>query len=47
MTTSKQIESTANVARGNLLRSMMPGCKVRSENTQTFTDYPDRHAERT
>ena len=45
MTTSKQIEPTANVALGSLLRSMMPGCIVRSENTQTFSDYPGRHAD--
>ena len=45
MTTSKQMEPTANVALGNLLRSMMPGCTVRSENTQTFSDYPGRHAD--
>ena len=24
---------------------MMPGCEVRSENTQTFPDYPGRHAD--
>ena len=23
----------------------MPGCEVRSENTQTFTDHPGRHAD--
>ena len=45
MTTSKQMEPTANVALGNLLRSMMPGCTVRSENTQTFSDHPGRHAD--
>ena len=45
MTTSKQTEPSINNALGNLLRSMMPGCTVRSENTQTFSDYPGRHAD--
>ena len=45
MTTSRQIEPSVNIALGNLLRGMMPGCTVRSENTQTFSDYPGRHAD--
>ena len=45
MTTSKQMEPNVNIALGNLLRAMMPTCTVRSENTQTFPDYPGRHAD--
>ena len=41
----RQTEPNANNALGNLLRGMMPGCEVRSENTQTFPDYPGRHAD--
>ena len=41
----RQTEPNANNALGDLLRSMMPGCEVRSENTQTFTDHPGRHAD--
>ena len=40
-----QTEPNANNVLGNLLRGMMPGCEVRSENTQTFSDYPGRHAD--
>ena len=41
----RQTERNANNALGDLLRSMMPGCEVRSENTQTFLDHPGRHAD--
>ncbi len=41
----RQTEPNANNALGDLLRGMMPGCEVRSENTQTFPDYPGRHAD--
>ncbi len=41
----RQTEPNANNVLGDLLRSMMPGCEVRSENTQTFTDHPGRHAD--
>ena len=41
----RQTEPNANNALGELLRWMMPGCEVRSENTQTFPDYPGRHAD--
>ena len=41
----RQTEPNANNALGDLLRGMMPGCEVRSENTQTFSNYPGRHAD--
>ena len=41
----RQTEPNANNALGDLLRSMMLGCEVRSENTQTFRDHPGRHAD--
>ena len=41
----RQTEPNANNALGELLRGMMLGCEVRSENTQTFPDYPGRHAD--
>ena len=41
----RQTEPNANNALGDLLRGMMPCCEVRSENTQTFPDYPGRHAD--
>ena len=41
----RQTEPNADNALGDLLRSMMPGCEVRSENTQTFLDHPGRHAD--
>ena len=41
----RQTEPNANNALGELLRGMMPGCEVRSENTQTFPDHPGRHAD--
>ena len=41
----RQTEPNANNALGNLLRGMMPGCAVLSENTQTFPDYPGRHSD--
>ena len=45
MTTPKQMEPNVNNALGNLLKAMMPTCKVLSENTQTFLDHPGRHAD--
>ena len=41
----RQTEPNANNALGDMLRGMMPGCDVRSENTQTFIDHPGRHAD--
>ena len=41
----RQTEPNANNALGDLLRSMMPRCQVRSENTQTFSGHPGRHAD--
>ena len=41
----RQTEPNANNALGDMLRGMMPGCEVRSENTQTFIDHPGRHAD--
>ena len=41
----RQTEPNANNTLGDLLRSMMPGCEVRSENTQTFPDHSGRHAD--
>ena len=41
----RQTEPNANNALGDLLRSMLPGCQVRSENTQTFPNHPGRHAD--
>ena len=41
----RQTEPNANNALADLLRGMMPGCEVRSENTQTFPDHPGRHAD--
>ena len=40
-----QTEPNANNALADLLRGMMPGCEVRSENTQAFPDHPGRHAD--
>ena len=40
-----QTEPNANNALGDLLRSMLPGCQVRSENTQTFPNHLGRHAD--
>ena len=40
-----QTEPNANNALADLLRGMMPGCEIRSENTQTFPDHPGRHAD--
>ena len=45
MTTPKQMEPNVNIALGNLLKAMMPTCKVLSENTQTFPDHLGRHAD--
>ena len=41
----RQTEPNANNVLGDLLRGMMPGCDIRSENTQTFPDHPGRHAD--
>ena len=41
----RQTEPNANNALGDLLRGMMPGCEIRSENTQTFVDHAGRHAD--
>ena len=41
----QQTEPNANNALGDLLRSMMPGSRVFSENTQTFPAHPGRHAD--
>ena len=41
----RQTEPNANNALGDILRGMMPGFEVRSENTQTFIDHPGRHAD--
>ena len=40
-----QTEPTANNALGDLLRAMMPGSRVLSENTQTFPAHPAQHAD--
>ena len=40
-----QIEPNVNNTLGDLLRGMMPGSKVLSENTQTFPAHPGRHAD--
>ena len=45
MTTPKQMEPNVNNALGNLLKSMMPTCKVLSEHTNTFPEHPGRHAD--
>lgn len=39
-----QTEPNANNALGDLLRAMMPGSEVRSENNQTFPAHPGQHA---
>ena len=41
----QQTEPNANNTLGDLLRTMMPGSEVRSENTQTFPAHPGRHAD--
>ena len=38
-----QIESTTNVALADLLRSILPGCIVRAEQTQTIVGHSGRH----
>ena len=40
-----QTEPSANNTLGQLLRKMMRGSQILSENTQTFPDYPGRHAD--
>ena len=40
-----QTEPNANNALGDLLRAMMSGSRVLSENTQTFPAHPGRHAD--
>ena len=39
-----QTEPNANNVLGDLLRAMMPGSRVLSENTQTFPAHPGQHA---
>ncbi len=41
--TPHQIESATNAALAALLRSMLPGCAVRAERTQTIAGHPGRH----
>ncbi len=45
MTTFHQTEPTANNALADLLRPMLPGCQVRSEQTQTIIDHPGQHGD--
>ena len=40
-----QIEPNVNNTLGDLLRGMMPGSKVLSENTQTFPAHLGQHAD--
>ena len=40
-----QTEPNANNALGDLLRSMMSGGRVLSENIQTFPAHPGQHAD--
>ena len=40
-----QTEPNANNALGDLLRGMMPGSRILSENTQTFPAHPGQHAD--
>ena len=41
----QQTEPNANNALGDLLRTMMPGSRILSENTRTFPAHPGRHAD--
>ena len=41
----QQTEPNANNALGDLLRTMMPGTRILSENTRTFPAHPGRHAD--
>ena len=41
----RQTEPSANNVLADILRGMMPGCEVRTENAQTFIDHPCRHAD--
>lgn len=43
MTTAERIESSVNDALGNLLRRMMPSCRLHSESTHTLEGFPGRH----
>ena len=45
MTTFHQTEPSANNALGDVLRPMLPGCQVRSEQTQTIIDHPGQHGD--
>ena len=45
MTTPRQVEGSANYALGDVLTNMLPGCQVRAETTQLFTQHPGRHAD--
>ncbi len=40
-----QTEPNANNVPGDLLRAMMPGSRVLSENTQTFPAHLGQHAD--
>lgn len=41
--TPHQIESTTNSVLADLLRTMLPGCNVRAEQTQTIVGHPGQH----
>ena len=41
----RQVEGSANYALGDVLAGMLPGCQVRAETTQLFTQHPGRHAD--
>ena len=43
MTTWNQIEPSVNNALGNLLRTVLPGCRVHSEITQSLQGFPGKH----
>ena len=45
MTTFHQTEPSANNALADLLKPMLPGCQVRSEQTQTIIDHPGQHGD--
>ena len=41
----RHVEGSANFALGDLLAGVLPGCRVRPETTQLFTQHPGRHAD--
>ncbi len=45
MTTHHQTEPSVNNALADLLKPMLPGCQVRSEQTQTIIDHPGQHGD--